>query len=290
MAETTNPPTTPTRNPLPQGGISPSPLKAQHKTPPTSKTQTYYHQPDGRPRHKIQTPGGSIQALPRFPGASHQVGMRDDGGRYAEEDFDAATTFTAQWECLLLTLSNLRNRANQDFKRYERSFSHPYPPYDWMHHHYTRLAIETCLSKIKTCLNSTQTNVDVIDVLNTSIQEGRIYNPFGLRTIYPDDYTYAYNAAQKTWIYARPLYATGFKYITPQTQPLPKLPVMKTTPLPADSSSSSGKKRPIATVDAKEKETELREKVFASFKRKKAAASSETTAEPPAITPIAPRK
>ena len=282
-------PTTPTRATTHNDTTSPSPLKAQHRTPPTNKAQTYYHEPDGKPRHKIETPGGSIQALPRFPGVSHQVGMRNDGTRYIEEDFDTASTFAEQWECLLLSLSNLRNRANQDFKRYERSFSPPYPAYDWSHHQYTRFAIETCLSKIKTCLNSTQTNIDVMDELNTSIREGRIYNPFGLRTIYPDDSIYAYNAAQKTWIFTGPLHPAGFKHITPYTQALPHVLVVKTTtfpppfffeadeatekPSPTDAHSprifspkDSEKKR---SIDETKTEEELREKLIASFKRKK---------------------
>jgi hypothetical protein len=318
MAEPMTPPTTPTKNP-PHGAItSPSPLKAQHKTPPTSKTQTYHHEPDGKPRHKIETPGGSIKPIPKFPGASHQVGMRDNGSRYTEEDFDTALTFTEQWDCLLLALSNLRNRANKDFKRYERSFTFPYPAYDWGHHHYTRLAIECCLSKIKTCLNSTQTDVDVIDALNTSIQEGRIYNPFGLKAIYPTDCIYAYFTAQNIWFFTKPLYTAGFKYITPHTQAFPNMLAVHTAPIPPSIPSPifskaeeppethaeklarlrqsalkslgmtqktpQSKKRCIEITDAKQREAELREKVTASFKHKKICIKPKEITEPTTAT------
>ena len=149
-----------------------SPAPACLFTPPQAGMRVHHHQRDGECRSLAKTPGGSTVPFPKHPGASHQEMDNHQGIRITESDFYKKNSYRIKFDSLLLSLSNLRNRTNTDFAKYERSQRKKSTViYDEAHHKATIIKINLVLAKIKTTLSWPQNEIDILQQLNQAIYE-----------------------------------------------------------------------------------------------------------------------
>jgi hypothetical protein len=256
------PPSSPPPNQIKKAKTGVSPAQPQMFTPPVPEAQVHHHQRDGKTRDKANTPGGSTVPFPEHPGASHQVLDNSRGVRVRELDFHTTNNFDIMFDALLLSLSNLRNRANQDYSTYKKSQKKDATVvYDRNHHKTTIQKIDLALAMIKTCIMWPQHKIDVLQKLNHAIAERRIYNPLGLKRLYPDQYIYQYELAQKPWVFTTgDLTASQFDTIrlarpTPPRPPAISIAASSTSITSSESSDSLDSNASSSSDDSKKRKS-----------------------------------
>lgn len=143
----------------------------QDATPPVPGYRAFYYRIQPGMTHTL-TPGGTAQDSREHQGSAHQHIRSPEGTTYIEGEFLRQTTPRGRFGALIAELKCLKARVDKDYRS---------PSLDRGHYRYAQSQIDNCIVWTKRVVAENRSS---LDDLNRAIEEGTLYNPFGLSPIY----------------------------------------------------------------------------------------------------------
>ena len=184
----------------------PSPAKPIVATPPRAGVNAFFFQNTLDLKTHGLTPGGkTLMPLQQHEGPHHGRVRSDANPQLiVSGDHPLSPSNKNNYEAQMLYLDalivNLKNRSNHDYKIYQKNQA-----IDPAHFEATIVSIENNIKQIKTFCRLTPDPGAFLAELNQRIEQGKAYNPFGLKRIYDPKKGYNNSLARNASVFQGPI-------------------------------------------------------------------------------------